>query len=315
MATEQPEVDTARPFSSVKEAIAVFGERFLAGDAFYQRTDSSIKLDATTPKPIFSLPPPAPPPPKPIHSPSSSPPSYTSSASQFNQEREDELIILSSLRKLEAELEVTKRELMLVKERESETEIVVANLNKQLHKIMSKLAEMEGTKAAESGLTIERRSTEVQSDRWVNERTRDIGARFEYLPTLAQALSLGDIEVDLGGRGKRKVPKKKPIIPLIGDMFSRKKVSSDLNSSLYSQSYYKCENRLGSSTFVGTTLGTFAESKYVKMARALLSHIHHSDRVPWTMLHLFLAIISIKRHSILALEMLKQIQSAEGETN
>ncbi|XP_010912575.1 uncharacterized protein [Elaeis guineensis] len=239
MVTERPEVDTARPFRSVKEAIAVFGERFLAGHAYYQRTNSSVKLDAATPKPIYSLPPPPPPlPPKPIHSASSSPACCTSSASQFNQEGEDELIILSSLRKLEVELEETRRELMLLKERESETEIAVANLKKKLHKVMSKLTEMEATKAAEGGLAVERQSTEVQSDRWVNERTRDIEARFEYLPTLAQALSLGDIEADFGGRGKRKVQKKKPIIPLIGDMFSRKKGSSDLNTSLYSQSYY-----------------------------------------------------------------------------
>ncbi|KAG1369956.1 WEB family protein [Cocos nucifera] len=225
---ERAEVDTTRPFRSVKEAIAVFGERLLSGDAYSQKTMSNAKIDVT-PKPIYSLPAP-----KPIYSASSTPPSYTSSASQFNQDGEDELIIFSSLRKLEAELEETKRELMLLKERESEMELAVAALNAQLQKSMSKLAEMEATKAAEDSMAIENK---VRSDRWAEERTRDLEAKFDYLPTLAQALSLGGIEDDFGGRKKRKVPKKKPIIPLIGDMFSRKKASFDLNNSPYSQTY------------------------------------------------------------------------------
>ncbi|XP_008781676.1 WEB family protein At3g51220 [Phoenix dactylifera] len=229
---ERAEVDTTRPFRSVKEAIAVFGERFLAGDAYSQKTNSNGKLDMT-PEPIYALPAP-----KPIYSASSSPPSYTSSASQFNQDREDELLIFGSLKKLEAELEETKRELMLLKERESELEIAVATLNAQLQKSMSKLAEMEAAKAAEGSMDIEGQPTKVQSDRWAEERTRDLEAKFDYLPTLAQALSLGGIEDDFGGRTKRKVPKKKPIIPLIGDMFSRKKGSLDLNNSLYSGSYH-----------------------------------------------------------------------------
>ncbi|XP_010930681.1 WEB family protein At3g51220 [Elaeis guineensis] len=227
---ERAEVDTTRPFRSVKEAIAVFGERLLSGDAYSQKTISNAKIDIA-PKPIYALPAP-----KPIYSASSSPPSYTSSASQFNQEREDELIIFSSLKKLEAELEETKRELMLLKERESEMEIAVTALNAQLQRSLSKLAEMEATKAAEDSMAIEAQSNKVRSDRWAEERTRDLEAKFDYLPTLAQALSLGGIEDDFGGRKKRKVPKKKPIIPLIGDMFSRKKASFDLNNSPYSPS-------------------------------------------------------------------------------
>lgn len=135
-------------------------------------------------------------------------------------------------------MEEVKRELMLLKERESETEMAVATLTAQLHESVSKLAEIEATKAEESSLSIEGRSSHVESHRWADERTRELEARFEHLPTLAQALSLGDIEDGFGGRGKRKLPKKKPIIPLIGHIFSRRKSSSDLNHSLYSRSFF-----------------------------------------------------------------------------
>lgn len=51
-----------------------------------------------------------------------------------------------------------------------------------------------------------------------------------------------------------------------------------------------------------------SESKHVNIAWMLFSHLHHSDLLPWTLLQLLLAIWH-KGHSILALEMLKQIQS------
>ncbi|XP_073012974.1 uncharacterized protein [Typha latifolia] len=224
MASERSEVDTTRPFRSVKEAVAVFGERLSLGGG-------------ATPKPLQTDPLP---PPKPVYSsaPSSSP-SYSSSLSHINQDREEELIILDYLKKLEAELHETKHDLVLLKNRESEMELAVASLNAQLHKNLSKLEEIEAASAAE---IVEEKTDKVRSDRWAEERIRDLPSSYDYLPTLAEALSLGELEEDDyyggGGRRKRKVQKKKPIIPLIGDMFSRKKSSNDQYNSLYLQSFH-----------------------------------------------------------------------------
>ncbi|URD87183.1 hypothetical protein MUK42_28440 [Musa troglodytarum] len=202
--SDRAEVDTSRPFRSVKEAVAVFGDRFLAGNGSSQKNTRS--------RPVTSVPPPKQP-----SSASSSPPSYSSSASHFVQEKEEELVILSSLRKLEAELKEAKRELALLKGRESETEVAVASLSAQLSESMSKLAEME------AAMEDEAQPCRVRSERWQEERMEDFKASLEYLPTLAQAFGLAGLEEGFGGRRKREVPKKKPIIPLIPAIFSKKK--------------------------------------------------------------------------------------------
>ena len=236
---ERAEVDTTRPFRSVKEAVAVFGERFLAADAYSQ------KPTAIAPKPIYSVSTPksiyAIAAAKPLYSAFSSPRSYSSSSSRFNQEREDEAIILNSLRKLQAELKETRRELVLLKERESQIAVAVASLNSEVHKSVSKLAEIEAAVEAKTGkptLAIEDQPAMIRSERWGEERTG-----FEYVPSLAEALSLGEMEDNFGGRRKPKMQKKKPIVPLIGDMFSsKKKVSADFDNSLYTRSYYRASS-------------------------------------------------------------------------
>lgn len=230
MASDRSEVDTTSPFSSVKEAVAVFGERFLASNVSSRRSTSSFaKLDIVR-SPIYSLPPP-----KPLFSANSSPPSLPSS-SHFIHERDDDHrhIVLNTLKKLEAELRETKSELKQLKERQSETKMAVATLCLQLQKSMSKLSEIEAVEGEASIVAVEEKPRRVGIDRWREERIRDR----EYLPTLAQALSLGRMEDEFDGRGKIKLRKRKPIIPLIGDIFPKKKESTEFGSSLYSPSFF-----------------------------------------------------------------------------
>ncbi|KAJ0969480.1 hypothetical protein J5N97_022357 [Dioscorea zingiberensis] len=185
---DRAEVVTTRPFGSVKEAVTVFGERLVAGD----------KLEPSQ---------------KPIYAATSPPPSFSSScSSQFNQDGEDDLIIVSFLKKLEVEIEKVKREVTLMKERETEIEIVVASLDEKHQKSMSKLSEIEENSRKWSG---------VQS----KKKAMGIEMSSEYWPALAQAQSLGMVE---GGYSERKktesVKKKKPIVPLLGDLFSKRKL-------------------------------------------------------------------------------------------
>ncbi|KAI3509319.1 hypothetical protein L1887_24514 [Cichorium endivia] len=183
-------VDTSRAFSSVKEAVAIFGERFLTGEIFLP-----------SPKPPFSLPKQETPSWK---STNSTQTSWKSCSSSREIEEEPSPLLASSLKKLESELEETKKELKLLKERESETEVALACLNAELQKNMSKIAKAE---AAEK--------------------------------VVQQSSLSGLTPVVSGGTGRkmteRKVVKKKPIIPLLGDLFSKKKGKS--NTSMLNPLY------------------------------------------------------------------------------
>lgn len=200
-------VDTSRPFRSVKEAVAILGERLLVGEIYSPKPYNANyvpRQESTAWK--FS-------------------PSPTKPKVEGNEN-----LLLDTLKKLEAELEETKVELKLLKERESETEVALASLNAELHKNMSKQAEAEAAAAATRAAGFERANSGIREE----ERKRELMIRMEDSPTLAQVLSLGG-EGYFGGKQERKMMKKKPIIPLVGNLFSRKKRSSSaLNSPLCS---------------------------------------------------------------------------------
>ena len=66
------------------------------------------------------------------------------------------------------------------------------------------------------------------------ERMRELTIRMENSPTLAQILSLGEEKGCSRGKEERKAMKKKPIVPLVGDFFFKKKGSSNThNNPLY----------------------------------------------------------------------------------
>ncbi|XP_022727344.1 WEB family protein At3g51220-like [Durio zibethinus] len=198
-------VDTSRPFRSVKEAIAVFGERLLVGEIY-------------TPKSYtYSRPP------------SQEITWYSPSRKEDHGQESNQLQgVLGTLKKLEAELEETKKELKLLKERESETEIALASLNAELHKKMSKLAEAEAAAAKRAATTPRAMSFEIGNGEDIareEERRRELMKRMENNPTLSQILSIGDKEGYFEVKRERKLMKKKPI-PLIGDWLFKKKGSS-----------------------------------------------------------------------------------------
>lgn len=213
-------VDTSRPFSSVKEAVAIFGERLLAGDMYSPKPHNSPKPEVDTswsfspPSPMVKLPP--------------------------REEAEDEQHGLSNnLKKLEAELAETKLELKLLKERGSETEVALASLNAELHKNMSRLAQAEAAAAGKAAAT--RRSTDFERGTKADamkeqEKISEMVIRMENSPTLAQILSISEKGDYSGSMKEKKMMKKKPIVPLVGDWFSRKKTSptTHLHEPVYS---------------------------------------------------------------------------------
>ncbi|KAF6171954.1 hypothetical protein GIB67_025840 [Kingdonia uniflora] len=127
--------------------------------------------------------------------------------------QKQEVVSLDMLKKLELELEETKRELKMLKEREKEMEIALASLNMELQRNMSKVVEA---------------GKKVRMDRSTSSST-----------SLAQLLNLGEKNGYYGTilKKQRKLRamknKKKPIVPLVGDMFPKKKKGSSNSTTLH----------------------------------------------------------------------------------
>lgn len=138
------------------------------------------------------------------------------------------MIAVRSIQKLEADVAATRKELAQLGKRGNEMEKALVSLSAQLHRGLSKLAEMEADRAAGRGRSIGC-DTDVASFSLRSEQWGDRLAASEYLPSFSHALSLGEMDdVELMGGQRRKAQKVKPIVPLIGDiLFSRRKSTKE----------------------------------------------------------------------------------------
>ncbi|KAJ6706699.1 hypothetical protein OIU79_011182 [Salix purpurea] len=201
-------VDTSRPFRSVKEAVAIFGERILVGEIYSSKPyynppgEENISWSFLSPSP-----------------------SYKSPKEDHHHHEQNE--VFGTLMKLEAELEETKTELKLLKERESETEIALASLNAEVHKNMSKLAMAEAAaarKAAETReVSFEREKNEDLLEE--EERMRESMIRMENSPSLAHILSLGEEKGCIPRKGGEEGDEKEAYCPSCGrPVFQEKRI-------------------------------------------------------------------------------------------
>lgn len=248
-------VDTSRPFTSVKEAVAIFGERLLVGEIYSPKPFSDtpyspiIKREPSwrfsSPSPNYPIKPKEENNVNALSDTAFSPPVKREPSWRFSspspikpKEENNENALFDTLKKLEAELEKTKVELKMLKERGSETEVALATLNAELHKNMSKLAQAEAAAAGKAAVVatktvrfeIERENGEKELNMIrggeEEEKKRGNRRRMKETETLAEILSLGENDHLFGGK---KVRKQKPIIPLVGDFFFKRKSSSTTN--------------------------------------------------------------------------------------
>lgn len=127
--------------------------------------------------------------------------------------KEESMVMATCLSSLEEELQRTKKELQQLKERESEKQVMET--------------EIEHLKFVEDSIDIEVKAetsdegTEFQKKRYVT---------FANPPSLARVMVPPHGDVALERHPSLRKKKKKPLIPLIGGLFSRKKSSSQVSS-------------------------------------------------------------------------------------
>ncbi|VAI77220.1 unnamed protein product [Triticum turgidum subsp. durum] len=208
--TARGEIDSTRPFQSVREAVEVFGGvRRVAGCG----DGSSCGSSASSSK--FSAPRAA------------SPPSST---------------LLGCLKKLEVDLAESRSELAQLKQRQSQMEMAVSSIGMQFANSLGvfsdsvelkkgkELAVVDVGRTAMVGAEEEYGDGRVRSDLWVDEtRAEEWMASLEYLPSLSEALTIKMVDDDIrkmksSKKAKKKQHKKqrKNAVSLVGGIFSSK---------------------------------------------------------------------------------------------
>ncbi|KQJ99873.1 uncharacterized protein LOC100827795 [Brachypodium distachyon] len=216
------EIDTSRPFQSVREAVEVFsGERCVA-------TGGSSRASSSTSSSKFTM----------------MPPAYSSSPSQ-----QPSTTLLCCLKKLESDLAEARSELAELKERQSRMEAAVSSVSAQLAngaffsgdgrlKKGKELAVVVAGAQEEAGGGSDGGGGRVRSDLWDESRAEQWMASLEYLPSLSEALAIKMVEDDVrkvtkkssnskGAKAKKKPQhqhkkQRKNAVSLVGGIFSKR---------------------------------------------------------------------------------------------
>ncbi|KAL7244835.1 hypothetical protein ACSBR2_000230 [Camellia fascicularis] len=197
---KRAEIDTRAPFGSVKEAVMLFGERVLAGHVYSpnklkEMQNEEYHENGNGPSEIGNV-----------------TAELEETKQSLQKAKQEGMLMATCLSSLQEELERTKRELHKLKERESEKQV-----------IMETEIDDEDIKFVEDTTKFEAKShtrVEFQKKRYVT---------FANPPSLAKVMvPQGDAALQRHPSLRKK--EKKPLIPLIRGIFSRKKGGSEVAS-------------------------------------------------------------------------------------
>ncbi|XP_016451470.1 WEB family protein At3g51220-like isoform X3 [Nicotiana tabacum] len=187
------EIDTRQPFRSVKEAIMLFGEKFLA-EEIYAKQLKETKASGGQNQPRIELPVTI---------------ELEETKQNLQKSKEEGTFMAHCLQSLKEELELTKREIHQLKTRELKQKVA-----------LGADPEIEDLKFIEnsSSSKVELRTQFQEYDDEI-EFQKKKSVKFASTPLLTRIIN---VESTSPSQLKKKL-KKKPLIPLFGGLFSKKK--------------------------------------------------------------------------------------------
>lgn len=188
---KRAEIDTRAPFRSVKEAVTLFGEKVLAEELYANKLKQmhvgGIEYGQGTSR-LGTV-----------------TAELKETKQSLEKAKEQRTLMANCLSSLQEELERTRRELQQLKEREVERQLIESEIE------VVKVVE-DTTKFEVKMQTSKEEGTQFQNKRYVT---------FANPPSLTQVLMPQGVEA-LERHPSLRKKKKKPLIPLIGGIFSKK---------------------------------------------------------------------------------------------